>query len=130
MKKRFTAMIIVGIIVIFNCLPAIASVNSASKGGTMGGYNVSGTIAIDNVNNRATATGSASAPCGMDITAYFNYLDQYGQQRTYSSKNTGYGTSCTAIAEKSGVQALSGTGIFTIVNGPYSWTESVTAPVK
>ncbi len=37
MKKRFTAMIIVGIIVIFNCLPAIASVNSASKGGTMGG---------------------------------------------------------------------------------------------
>ena len=75
---------------------------------------------IDNVTNEAIATATASVACGMNVTAVFIYN---GGQEHYGYTSN-YATSCTAVAQKSGVQAEAGIGQFTVVKDPYSWSQT------
>ena len=126
MKKKIIAIALVGIMTLSNFVPAFASRNSASISGSTAAFNATGTITIDNVTNEAIATATASVPCGMDIKAVFIYNN--GTRYSVSASN--YATNCTAVAQKSGVQAEGGQGYFTVTNGAYTWSNSCYAPVK
>ena len=116
MKKKIVAIALVGIMTLSNFVPAFASRNSAS---------ISGTITIDNVTNEAIATATASVACGMNVTAIF----VYNNGETHPAYASNYTTSCTAVAQKSGVQAKKGIGIFKVVRDPYSWSQTKEVPV-
>src|SRR5699024_646974 len=120
MKKKIVAIALVGIMTLSNFVPAFASRNSASISGSTAGFNATGTITIDNVTNESIATATASVACGMNVTAIFVYN---GGTR-YSVPASNYATSCTAIAQKSVVQAEAGIGQFTVVKDPYSWSQT------
>ena len=126
MRKKIVAIALVGIMTLSNFVPAFASRNSASISGSTAGFNATGTITIDNVTNEAIATATTSVPCGMNVRAVFIYND--GKEHYGYASN--YATSCTAIAQKSGVQAKGGRGEFTVTNGAYTWSNSCYAPVK
>ena len=121
------ALGIVGVMLIGNCIPALASVYSASKSGYMGTYSVSGVISVDNVNNTATATARSSGACGMEVVAVIEYNNGKSEESIPSTK---YGTDCTASIQKLGVQVNGATGIFTIANNPYKWVESCNVDVR
>lgn len=125
MKKKIVAIALVGIMTLSNFVPAFASRNSASINGSTTKFSATGTTTIDNVANEAIATATASVPCGMNVRAVFIYnggKEHYG----YASN---YATSCTAVAQKSGVQAEKGRGEFTITNGTAVWGDACEVPV-
>ena len=125
MKKKIIAIALVGIMTLSNFVPAFASRNSASISGSTAAFNATGTITIDNVTNESIATATASVACGMNVTAIFVYN---GGTR-YSVPASNYATSCTAIAQKSGVQAEKARGEFTITNGTAVWGDACEVPV-
>ena len=120
MKKKIIAIALVGIMTLSNFVPAFASRNSASISGSTAGFNATGTITIDNVTNESIATATASVACGMNVTAIF----VYNNGETHPAYASNYTTSCTAVAQKSGVQAKKGIGIFKVVRDPYSWSQT------
>ena len=125
MKKKIIAIALVGIMTLSNFVPAFASRNSASISGSTAAFNATGTITIDNVTNESIATATASVACGMNVTAIYVYN---GGTR-YSVPASNYATSCTAIAQKSGVQAEKARGEFTITNGTAVWGDACEVPV-
>lgn len=125
MKKKIVAIVLVGMMTLSSFVPAVASRNSKSVSGRTDGFSATGTITIDNVTNEAIATVTTSVPCGIHVTAIFVYNG--GNRYPVSSSN--YATSCTAVAQKSGVQAESGIGVFTATKGEYAWSTSCEVPV-
>lgn len=125
MKKKIVAIMLVGMMTLSSFIPAVASRNSKSVSGSTAGFNATGTITIDNVTNEAIATVTTSVPCGIHVTATFVYNG--GNSCSVSASN--YATSCTAVAQKSGVQAEAGIGTFTVTKDPYSWSTSCKASV-
>lgn len=126
MKRKLISLVIVGIMLISNCIPVFASVNSVSKYGTTTAFRATGTIKVDNVNNIATATVSTNTVCGIQATAIFRYSN--GQ--ISSGPMSTHGRDCMASIQKVYVQAVGATGIFTVTKDGYSWSDTADVSVN
>ncbi len=126
LKKRIVALLLIGVMGTSYGIPAYASIYSASKSGSTALFSATGTISVDNVRNMATTRVTTNIPCGIEATAILRYNG--GQTVPYTMQN--YSTECTISAQKSNVQVVGGTGIFTVTNGGYTWSDVCYVDVK
>lgn len=123
MKKKISALLLAGVMVVGNCNPVAASVNTGTTTGSTAAFNATGKVSIDNVKNEVVATGSCSRSCGINVKATFVYnVLAWTEVQTSNTNSVANGTYCTVTASKAGVQAVRGRGDYTFVYGGYSVT--------